>query len=339
MRHASKLDHSSSDLCQRASVIFLAIFALVLAVHIRCEAKEPVKELVPWPIANVKLLRDLPYGPPANNGGHLLDLYLPADFPKPLPLIICIHGGGWTSGDKAMFPVFLLPSMGYAVASINYRLTDEAKFPAQIDDCWLALNWLLSKHAQYGLDPNRIGVWGGSAGAHLAALMGLGYPPKTAAASAVKAVCDWCGPTDLVAIGEKYPASSLEKQRMEKYITKLLGPDLKLHPEIAKAASPMTYLRANAPPFLIMHGDADPIVPVSESISFCKKLVERGTPCELVVIRGGKHDFYSPDREKQVGEFFDKAFKAHRAKAKPEPSKTDPPRAIGASSQRSNLTK
>src|SRR6516225_10800174 len=98
-----------------AGLLLLLFYSLI------CPPCCQAKELLPWPVANVRVLHDLSYGPDSIKGSHALDLYLPADFPRPLPLIVCIHGGGWVMGDKSMFPNFLLPNMGYAVASINYR--------------------------------------------------------------------------------------------------------------------------------------------------------------------------------------------------------------------------
>jgi acetyl esterase/lipase len=270
------------------------------------------KDLLPWPVSNVRVLRDLPYGSKLNSNSHALDLYLPADFPRPLPLIVCIHGGGWVMGDKSMFPNFLLPNMGYAVASINYRLASEAPFPAQIDDCWSAIDWLIANHKLYGIDETRIGLWGGSAGGHLALLAGLGYRLERAPGcrGKIKAVCDWCGPTDLTTICQEYPASAAgTKTSMHRYIQQLIGADPKSRVDLLKAASPMTYLHASGPPCLIMHGNRDDVVPLTQSKRFSERLLAKGGLCKMIVVPGGKHDFYSYDLEKQVGQFFDKTVK------------------------------
>src|SRR5262249_31285172 len=225
---------------------------------------------------------------------HTLDLYLPADFPRPLPLIVCIHGGGWKGGDKSMFPAFLLPDMGYAVASINYPLTSEAPFPAQIDDCWSALDWLIKNQKLYGFDETRIGMWGGSAGGHLALLAGLGYRVERVPTcrAKIKAVCDWCGPTDLTTICREYPASeTIAKNSMAGYIQQLIGADPKARPDLVKAASPVTHLHPQGTPFLIMHGDRDEVVPLTQSKVFSKKLLTNDGKCELLIVPGGKHDF------------------------------------------------
>lgn len=289
-----------------AIVISLCLVILTIPV-INCRSKE----LLPWPVSNVRVLHDLPYNSKSDSS-RTLDLYLPADFARPLPLIVCIHGGGWKGGDKSMFPAFLLPNMGYAVASINYRLTPEAPFPAQIDDCWSALDWLVKNHKLYGLDQTRIGLWGGSAGGHLALLAGLGYRIERVPGCKVKikAVCDWCGPTDLTSICQEYPArETIAKNSMARYIQELIGADPKARPDLAKAASPVTYLRGKAPPCLIMHGDIDEVVPLMQSKVFSERLLANGGKCEFLVVPGGRHDFYSFDLERHVGQFFDKTVK------------------------------
>src|SRR5262249_43214533 len=127
-----------------------------------------------WKIFNVKVLRDLSYSEAGNDGERRLDLYLPSSS-RPVPIIICIHGCCLGCGDKSSFPVYLLQTKGYAVASINYRRSSQAPFPAQVNDCKDAINWLVKNKAAYGLDGSRIGLWGSSTGGHLAALIGLGY--------------------------------------------------------------------------------------------------------------------------------------------------------------------
>lgn len=211
-----------------------------------------------------------------------------------------------------MFPAFLMPNLGYAVASINYRLTNEAPFPAQIDDCWSAVDWLVANRSRYGLDTTRIGLWGGSSGAHLALLMGLGYPKVRAAdcKGEIKAVCDWCGPTNLMSISREYsPQAAASKKRMDECIKKLIGADPQSRPKLAMVASPMTYLHNKGACYLVMHGDQDEIVPLSQSKDFSRRLTAAGAKCEFIVVPGGKHDFYTFDREKQVGNFFDKTVK------------------------------
>jgi acetyl esterase/lipase len=119
----------------------------------------------------VKAMRDVAY---ARIDGKplLLDLYLPVKAARPMPVIVFIHGGAWRTGSKERCPAIVMTAQGFAVASIDYRLTDEAVFPAQIYDCKGAIRWVRAHAKEYGLDPDRIGVWGNSAGGHLVALLG-----------------------------------------------------------------------------------------------------------------------------------------------------------------------
>jgi acetyl esterase/lipase len=265
-----------------------------------------------WKSLHVQVLEDLHYDSLGKNSAQTLDLYLPPTFPRPLPLIVCIHGGGWSGGDKCMYPAFLLPVNGYAVASINYRLTSEATFPGPLDDCRKAIDWLVANSKRFGLDSNRIGVWGGSAGGHLAALLALGYRdnPSSAGFGKVRAACDWCGPADLTEICRQFPAGQPSHEKlMRGMVTKLLGATPEARPDLAKLASPAAYVHANAPPFLIMHGDKDPTVPPIQSKILSEKLKANGDDCTYLVIKGGDHNFYSLEREKLVIDFFNRTLK------------------------------
>ena len=155
-------------------------------------------------LPGVKALRNLEYAR-VGDKKLLLDLYLPEKPQGPLPLVIWIHGGAWLGGDKADCPARRLVQRGYAVASVNYRLSNEAIFPAQIKDCKAAVRWLRAHTAEYGLDAGHFGVWGASAGGHLVALLGTSGDTKDfdkgenlGVSSRVQAVCDWFGPTDLL---------------------------------------------------------------------------------------------------------------------------------------------
>jgi acetyl esterase/lipase len=259
---------------------------------------------------------NVPYCIDSAHGAHLLDLRLPVTGKPPYPLIIYIHGGGWTSGDKSMFPTVLLHAHGYATASINYRLSPKDKFPAQIVDCKAAVGWLRSHASSLNLDPNRIGVWGASAGGHLAALLGTtgdARAPAWAAPSAgssnrVDAVCDWCGPTDLITIVSQGGL----KNRIIHAVSSLLGAHPWLRPDLAKEASPITYVHKGCPPFLIMHGDQDPLVPPGQSKQLTDALKAHGVDCSWQLIPGASHNFYSIENEKKVMQFFDRTLKNKR---------------------------
>ena len=264
----------------------------------------------PVPPPGVQVLRDLDYVP----GGHernRLDLYLPEKATRPLPVIVWVHGGGWTSGDKTHGPAFRFATKGYAVASINYRFSQDAIFPAQIYDCKAAIRWLRANAGKYGLDADHIGAWGASSGGHLVALLGTtggvtelegpgGHPEQS---SRVQAVVDWCGPTDLLTAGTK-PTR-----------TNLIGGDPQANKEKAARASPVTYVSRNAAPFLIMHGDQDRTVPISQSETFAQALQQAGADVTFVVVKGAHHvgpQFTNAENLKRIEDFFAK-YLAHPA--------------------------
>lgn len=210
-----------------------------------------------------------------------LDIYTPVTGEAPYPVLVIIHGGGWTVGDKrGELPVAAVPGfldLGFAVASINYRLAPDAVFPAQLLDAKAAIRFLRNEAGVYGLDPARIAVMGESAGAHLAALLGttqgraefddpaLGYPNVS---SDVQAVVDFYGPADLTTSDAQRALNLPCPAEPDPNIGLLLGASPTEAPDLAVAASPITYLEApgqNVPPFFIAHGDADCVVPHQQS--------------------------------------------------------------------------
>ena len=267
----------------------------------------------PKPVAlmGVQMVRDLEYVP----GGHernRLDLYLPEKAARPLPVILYVHGGGWPGGDKSNGPAFRFAAKGYAVASMNYRFSQHATFPAQIYDCKAAVRWLRANARKYGLDADHIGAWGGSAGGHLVALLGTtagvkeleGPGGNEEQSSRVQAVVDWFGPTDFLTVGAKETR------------TQLLGGDPQTDKEKALKASPMTYVSKDAAPFLIMHGDGDETVPIAQSETFAAALKKAGADATFVVIKGGKHGgalFTNAESMKLIEDFFAR----HLARATP----------------------
>lgn len=255
-------------------------------------------------IPGVRVLRDLAY---IENGHerNRLDLYLPEKSDGPLPVIVWVHGGGWTNGDKSRTPASRFAALGYAVAAINYRFSQDAIFPAQIQDCKAAIRWLRANAAKYGLDPAHFGAWGGSSGGHLVALLGTtsgvkefeGTGGNLDQSSSVQAVVDWNGPTDFLTAGKKDTR------------TNLIGGDPEENRDKAIKASPMTYVSKNAAPFLIMHGDRDKTVPIGQSETFARALKESGADAEFVVIAGAAHGgplFTNADTMKKIEDFFGK---------------------------------
>ena len=263
----------------------------------------------------VKAHRDLEYAK-AGEQALLLDLYVPENAPKPLPVVVWIHGGGWRGGDKRNCRSLRMTARGYAAASVNYRLSQDATFPAQIHDCKAAIRYLRANAAKYGLDPKRIGVWGSSAGGHLVALLGTSGDVKQLEgklgnqdqSSRVQAVCDWFGPTDLASLGGR----AIPGWRRNPVALLLGGPPAEKK-DLAEQGSPITHVTKDDPPFLIMHGDRDRVVPTAQSQLLHDALKAAGVASTLQVVEGAGHGFGGAEIDKAVQDFFDK----HLKKAKP----------------------
>lgn len=269
----------------------------------------------------LRMVSNLPYAG-NSNPEQSLDLYLPVSSKRPAPLIVFIHGGGWAEGDKQDVPSRPLVACGYACASINYRLSKTAKFPAQIHDCKAAIRWLRAHAGQYNFDPDKIGVWGISSGGQLAALLGTsggvqeleGKEGVMNTSSRVQAVCDWSGPTDLRKIVEQSAPMNMEVRGADGFIARFLGGLPSQKPELARLADPGTFVTSDDPPFLIMHGDRDTLIPIEQSRELYKELQAASVPSQLVVIPGAGHGdgFGSNENFQVTRKFFD-------ANLKPEP--------------------
>lgn len=226
---------------------------------------------------------------------HLLDIYVPADAKGKLPLVVFIHGGGWIGNDKyadmGYMPntIAAMLNNGMAVASIDYRFATQAVFPAILQDCNKAVSFLFDNADKYSLDKNNIALMGFSAGGHLASIMGTSQNNKvnnfyfhgTYRPFRYKAVVDFYGPTDLVLLpgneDEKSPESIL------------IGAAPLLRPDLAKAASPITYIDKADPPFLIYHGEKDNIVSNKQSKIFSAWLKYHGVKNELTIVKDAPH--------------------------------------------------
>jgi acetyl esterase/lipase len=266
----------------------------------------------------VKLERNLEYGPHERNK---LDLYLPAG-DEPKPLIIWIHGGAWLAGSKdGNNPAMRFLKNGYAVASINYRYSQQAIFPAQIEDCKAAVRWLRTNAKKYHLDPDHFGAWGASAGGHLVALLGTSGDVKDLegdgqnkdVSSRVQAVCDWFGPTDFSKEAEQaLPTSKIDRTKPDCPEAKLIGGPLADHPDRVKRANPITHINRSCPPFLIVHGEQDDIVPVGQSRILHDALKKAGVESTLIAVPDAAHGpgIGAPDQMRQIADFFDKHLKA-----------------------------
>lgn len=225
-----------------------------------------------------------------------LDLYVPETKTKePPPVVIWMYGGSWKFGWKDIHVVLRdLSHHGFAVASIQYRFSKEAPFPAQLQDARAAVAWLQENGARYGVDGSRIGVSGESAGAHIAALLGvLDGPPD------IRAVCAFSPPANLVALYEKHAWTGNQT------IANLLRARLPAHNDLAAAASPTFNVRRGASPFLILHGRLDPLVPVQQSEELNDALHAHGVESTLKVFPNKAHWFSINQKEiAGVAKFF-----------------------------------
>jgi acetyl esterase/lipase len=264
-------------------------------------------------LSELNVLRDLEYVP----NGHerqKLDLYLPkeADPNGRRPLLVWVHGGAWLGGGKNPCPAVRFVKEGCAVASVNYRLSQHALFPAQIQDCKAAIRWLRANAGVYSYDPNRIGVWGASAGGHLVALLGTAgdvsefdVGPNRGVSSRVQAVCDFFGPTDFTKMSS-FP-STMNHDAADAPEARLIGGPVQENTDKVQKANPITYVTKDDPPFLIVHGDKDPLVPHNQSELLRDALQKAGVTVTLYTVAGGGHGgFRDPQVDVLVTEFFRK---------------------------------
>jgi acetyl esterase/lipase len=274
----------------------------------------------------LRILRGIEFARPQNADPLLLDLYLPegshqttvAEGPQPgRPAVVHFHGGGWRTGERsslgpivdgfALSPIGQLVDAGFVVASADYRLSSVATFPAQLLDAKAAVRWLRGHAADYGIDPGRIYAWGDSAGGHLAALLGLTpgstvfAEPGTDAAQgagddAVAGVAAWYPPTDLERMGHQArPDAVASADDPGSREALLIGAQPADAPQKAKAASPLTYVHPDAPPFLLIHGTADRFVPAAQSASLAEALERAGNDVELLLLEDADHMWSTPD--------------------------------------------
>jgi acetyl esterase/lipase len=275
---------------------YLLLLALTFPLLAQCQKVSP-------PPAGFRAVRDLDYVG-AGNPRQMLDLYLPeAKTDKPHPLVVYIHGGGWEAGSKDQADVLvglIKENTPYAGASLNYRLTDQAQWPAQIYDCKAAIRWLRAHAQEYNLDPEKIAVFGISAGGHLVSMLGVSGGVKELEgelgkhldqSSRVTCVLDFCGPSDFLTFGGK--GSIIDPDDPKGALAKLIGGPLKDRKEEGRKASPVTYITSDDAPFLIIHGDKDTLVPYAQATEFETALKAAHVPAILLTGTDGGHVFLS----------------------------------------------
>lgn len=248
--------------------------------------------------ANTTVYHDIAYVGTGHER-HTLDLYLPS-VSRPTPVIVWIHGGAFRMGSKADRVPLAMLAQGYAIVAINYRLSQHAIFPAQIIDCKAAVRWVRAHASQYNFDSTRIIAWGESAGGHLASMLGttgqmtawdvgenLDYP------STVQAVVDFYGPTDFLQMDSQRLPTGMTHDDADSPESELVGGAIQAHPAATAQANPITHITPDAPPFLVIHGDNDPLVPYGQSMIFVDALRQANVPVTFYTVRGGGHGGFS----------------------------------------------
>jgi acetyl esterase/lipase len=260
-----------------------------------------------------RVLKGIQFSHPGGASPLLLDLYLPAGLPggSGFPAVLHFHGGGWRTGERSslgptvdgfgLSPIEQLVDAGFVVASADYRLSTAATFPAQLLDAKAAVRWLRVHGGEYTVDPGRIYAWGDSAGGHLASLAGLTGGARDFRESgndtddSVAAVAAWYPPTDLNRMGRQArPDAVARADDPGSREALLIGAQPADAPDLAAAASPITYVHPKAPPFLLVHGTADRYVPAAQSTSFAAALEGAGAAVELLLIDGADHMWSLP---------------------------------------------
>lgn len=256
---------------------------------------------------------DFEYGK-AGERSLKLDVIKPkATSDKPRPCVVWIHGGGWQNGNKTSGTqrlASLVATGDYVGVSVGYRLTDEATWPGQIHDCKAAVRWIRANAKTLGIDPTKIGVWGSSAGGHLVSMLGTSGDVKELegangtpdVSSRVACVVDFCGPSDFLAISKDHPKAN----EATGSLYKLFGGPLSEKQDVAKSASPVTYVSADDPPFLIMHGTSDNTVAISQAERLYEAQKKAGVNTTFVKITGGGHGIGGVKVEERVAAFFAK---------------------------------
>jgi acetyl esterase/lipase len=262
------------------------VFASLLLFGLQMAASTPKKEF--------SVISDVPY---CTGGGKplLMDVFVPEHRARtPTPAVLWMHGGGWERGDKnGSSGAELLANEGFVTASLFYRLSSDWPFPADIEDCKCAVRFLRANAAKYGIDPQRIGVAGASAGGHLAELVatadqqaGLeGEGGWKDVSSKVQAAAAYYGVSDFTVGAMQF------QHHTGQVVVKLFRGTEKDKPQLYRKASPIFYVSKDDPPLLLAHGEEDDLVPFDQSTRMAEAYRHVGLPVELIVVKNAGHDF------------------------------------------------
>jgi len=280
--------------------LLTGLFPLICASIGFAQSPTPKPKATPLPVPEgVTVQHNVETGQGGNRPLHAEVAYPTALPDKPMPAVIWIHGGGWVKGSHHQNLAMWMAAHGYFTASIEYRLAMEAPWPAQIEDCKLAVRWLRANAEKFHVDPNRIAVWGASAGGHLVTCLGTMNDPKfegnggyPGVSSRVQAVIDYCGPVDFSTGSHAFlpPPGQTEETFESKALTKFMGAPFKEKPETWKEASPLGYVTSDDPPFLIAHGSEDDSIRIDQPQKLQAALQKAGVPSEFVFVKGAPHN-------------------------------------------------
>lgn len=279
----------------------LLLTTIFLISFFSCVQKAPQIE-APKTIYTTKKIADISFSK-VGDKNLTLDLYLPENCPVEVPIVVWIHGGGWRSGDKNSPEGLWLVQHGFAIASISYRLSNEAIWPAQINDCRAAIRYLRENAKTYGLKGDKIAVWGSSAGGLLASLLGTSDEVlNEEISSKVQAVINWFGPTDLLTLPENIVGGKYTNEMVAKSnASRLLGKDIREAQELAQKISPLYNVSKDDAPFIIVQGELDQYVIPEQNIQLHRKQKEVGADSELILVKdaGHAHKFFHTEEINQ----------------------------------------
>jgi acetyl esterase/lipase len=287
----------------------IRLAAILLTFSLPLTAQTPEVEIV----ANISYAG-------TDNPRQMLDVILPRNrSADSLPVVVYIHGGGWRNGSKNSASRRLNPLVAtgnYVGISIAYRLSDEAQWPSQIHDCKAAIRWIRAHASAYGMDAERIGIFGTSAGGHLVSVLGTSgnvptlegnVGPHTDQSSRVTCVADLYGPTDFLLMNRTAVAGAkLNHDAPNSPESLLMGGPIQEHPDKVATANPMTFISRDDPPFLIIHGTQDPLVSFNQSEIFHAALKQAEVESTLITVADGGHGKgFPPETHQLMERFFD----------------------------------
>jgi acetyl esterase/lipase len=287
------------------SILRLLIVTVALASTSGCVSRLP---------NTIKVERDIEY---AQAGGQSLrlDIYSPKKPAGKLSVVVWIHGGSWNSGSKDFCPIGFMAAQNLAIVSIDYQLDNVAPFPAQLYDCKSAIRWLRANADKYNLDAEHIGIFGASAGGHLALLLATTADNRKMEgdvgdnlnfSSRVQCVCAFYPPTEL----NQLVSDPKIRVDVNGDVAKLIGGAVAQNVDKALAASPLTYVDKNCAPVFLMHGGADELVPPEQSQIFYEALLKAGVKAQLEIVHGKGHGIIaSPPVAQEIYAFFNSHLK------------------------------